>query len=123
MPETSYDKIKKLLLKKQKEINQQLASLAQDDSMMNDSLAESSELGTDSWREDVQAKMAAIKNDLKNMAHKIKESLLKLERGTYGKCDHCGQEIASQRLEAIPFATACQTCLLRTAKHLKQSFV
>jgi RNA polymerase-binding protein DksA len=37
-------------------------------------------------------------------------ALAKIESGTYGICERCGQPIAPERLEALPWATLCIDC-------------
>ena len=37
----------------------------------------------------------------------VERALLKLDDGTYGSCDVCGEPIGSERLEAIPWAVRC----------------
>jgi DnaK suppressor protein len=41
---------------------------------------------------------------------KINEALARLEEGKYGYCFECGDEIAEQRLRALPFAVRCKDC-------------
>lgn len=41
---------------------------------------------------------------------KIDEAITRLDAGEYTKCEDCGEEIAPERLEAIPFATQCIEC-------------
>lgn len=41
---------------------------------------------------------------------KINEALSRLEEGAYGYCFECGDEIAKQRLRALPFAVRCKDC-------------
>jgi DnaK suppressor protein len=41
---------------------------------------------------------------------KVNAALERLEEGTYGYCYACGEEIASQRLQALPFAARCLDC-------------
>jgi DnaK suppressor protein len=41
---------------------------------------------------------------------KINEALARLEDGKYGYCFECGDEIAEQRLRALPFAVRCKDC-------------
>jgi DnaK suppressor protein len=41
---------------------------------------------------------------------KIDESLRKLEEGTYGICEDCGEEINAERLKILPFAICCRDC-------------
>jgi DnaK suppressor protein len=37
----------------------------------------------------------------------VERALEKLDDGTYGTCDACGEPIGEDRLEAIPWATLC----------------
>jgi DnaK suppressor protein len=41
---------------------------------------------------------------------KIDEALSRLEEGAYGYCFECADEIAPQRLRALPFAVRCKDC-------------
>lgn len=40
----------------------------------------------------------------------IKLALRRIDEGQYGKCIHCGQAIASERLQALPFTNTCISC-------------
>jgi RNA polymerase-binding transcription factor DksA len=40
----------------------------------------------------------------------ISDALRRLEAGTYGRCERCGNEVSAARLEAIPHARFCVTC-------------
>lgn len=40
----------------------------------------------------------------------IDVALKRIEEGTYGNCENCGQAISSERLEAIPWTTWCIDC-------------
>jgi DnaK suppressor protein len=40
----------------------------------------------------------------------IEEALYRMEKGTYGVCRDCGEEIAEPRLNAIPWTRVCITC-------------
>jgi len=51
-----------------------------------------------------------------NSEHVLKEidrALVKIESGTFGTCETCGQPIAEERLAAIPYATQCIDCKRR----------
>ncbi len=41
---------------------------------------------------------------------KIDHSLEKIEMGTYGECEECGEEIGFARLKARPVASLCIDC-------------
>ena len=40
----------------------------------------------------------------------IESALLRIEDGTYGFCEECGEKIADGRLKILPFATVCVEC-------------
>ncbi|MBC7690360.1 MAG: TraR/DksA C4-type zinc finger protein [Methylotenera sp.] len=41
---------------------------------------------------------------------KIDEALKRIEEGTFGECEECGEDIELRRLEARPTATLCVSC-------------
>jgi DnaK suppressor protein len=41
---------------------------------------------------------------------KIDQAILRLEEGTYGRCQECDIEIPAPRLRALPFAALCRDC-------------
>lgn len=55
----------------------------------------------------------AILEKHKDTLNKIDEALRKLDEGTYGKCNDCGQEISEKRLNVLPFAIYCVDCQQR----------
>ena len=40
----------------------------------------------------------------------INAALLRIEAGTFGRCDRCARPIAKARLEIIPYADTCVPC-------------
>lgn len=45
--------------------------------------------------------------DLKKRERDIKSALTRMDEGSYGTCDVCGEEITLERLEANPAANTC----------------
>ena len=43
----------------------------------------------------------------------LDKALARVEDGSYGVCEVCGQDIAPERLAARPAATRCITCASR----------
>ena len=41
---------------------------------------------------------------------KIDEAIRKLDEGTYGICEDCGEEISEERLKILPYAIYCIDC-------------
>lgn len=49
----------------------------------------------------------AVHDRLQTTLADVERALAKLDEGTYGTCDVCGEPIGDERLEAIPWATLC----------------
>lgn len=43
----------------------------------------------------------------------IDRAVERLETGTYGTCETCGQKIEPERLRVVPYAVACRRCALK----------
>ena len=51
-----------------------------------------------------------VGNSLVVTEEKLRRALAKLEEGSYGRCDRCGNPIAPARLEAAPESVRCIDC-------------
>ncbi|MDH4226363.1 MAG: RNA polymerase-binding protein DksA [Deltaproteobacteria bacterium] len=51
-----------------------------------------------------------VKDRERKLVAKIKEALGRIEDGTYGICESCGEPISTKRLEARPVTTSCIEC-------------
>ena len=58
----------------------------------------------------------AMEANLESLMAEVQHALHKFEQGTYGVCDDCGQQIAYERLEALPHASLCITCKAQREK-------
>ncbi len=58
-------------------------------------------------QEDIEFALVQMKSETLN---KINDAVARLERGDYGFCYECGEEIAEKRLRALPFAVRCKDC-------------
>jgi RNA polymerase-binding transcription factor DksA len=52
----------------------------------------------------------ALAETLSSSLAEVRSALSKLDLGTYGKCERCGEQISEVRLEAVPTARLCMTC-------------
>jgi DnaK suppressor protein len=52
----------------------------------------------------------ALAAKLREALREVEVALGKLDTGTYGVCEACGQQIDSARLEAMPTARLCINC-------------
>jgi DnaK suppressor protein len=58
-------------------------------------------------QEDIELALIQMKAETLS---KIDEALARLEKGTFGLCTECGEEISERRLRALPFALRCKDC-------------
>ena len=52
----------------------------------------------------------ALGNEARQEIAKISAALRRMDSGEYGLCTECGDEIASSRLDAYPYADECIDC-------------
>ncbi len=55
-------------------------------------------------------KELSILENSRDILAKVEEALGRIDEGTYGICDVCGEAIPVARLEALPYAKMCVTC-------------
>jgi len=52
----------------------------------------------------------SLEENSEQVLRAIDGALRRIDEGTYGTCETCGQPISEERLEAIPYATQCIDC-------------
>ncbi len=57
-----------------------------------------------------RAEVEALATSLQDTLEEVDDALRKMDAGTYGACEGCGQPIAPARLEAKPTARLCMEC-------------
>ncbi|MBI3647775.1 MAG: TraR/DksA C4-type zinc finger protein [Actinobacteria bacterium] len=57
-----------------------------------------------------RSRLIAVAKALRSNLRDVERALAKMELGTYGACERCGQPVGLDRLEAIPWATLCIAC-------------
>jgi DnaK suppressor protein len=57
-----------------------------------------------------RGKVLALIDRLRSQLRDVERALRKIEDGSYGLCERCGQPISPERLEALPYSTLCVTC-------------
>ena len=58
----------------------------------------------------------AAHDRLQDTLAEVRRAQDKVDEGTYGTCDVCGEQIAEARLEAMPWAVRCVTCAAAAAR-------
>lgn len=69
--------------------------------------ADFSEQATEQENEEV---LVQLKADAEQQLVDVNHALLKLKTGDFGYCEKCGDDIATARLEALPFTRFCIQC-------------
>ncbi len=56
----------------------------------------------------------------RNKLREIDNAIYKIDDGTYGICDECGEIISKKRLSIIPYSNLCITCKSKIEKEEKE---
>lgn len=62
----------------------------------------------------------ALETSVQGMLRMVEDALRKLDAGTYGVCERCGQPIDIERLRALPFARLCIRCKTEEERERRQ---
>jgi DnaK suppressor protein len=65
------------------------------------------DIGTDVFEAE---QVIALERTEEELLEQVERALARMDAGTYGACERCGQPIAEERLEALPYATLCVNC-------------
>jgi DnaK suppressor protein len=96
-----------------KRLNEQRDTLISDAGIALNALPDETifpELGDQASAEIDRNFMLKLKGRERKLLNKIDEVIEKIDNGTYGVCEACGEEINIKRLEARPVTTMCIEC-------------
>jgi len=65
------------------------------------------DVGTENY--DQEFTLSLIENDQETL-DQVHDALRRIEAGTFGRCEECGELIAKPRLQALPYARYCIGC-------------
>ena len=107
-----YNELKQMLLGRRRELQAQVHDKMRDVRATGEvtKLSEVFDAGESSEadiQEDIELALIQMKSETLN---RVDDALARLEQGTYGNCFDCGEEIAENRLRALPFAVRCKDC-------------
>ena len=106
-----YEELKRMLVERQREIMNEVQGKIRDvraeGADKDHEVLDPGETSEVDIQEDIEFALIQMKAETLN---KINEALARLEEGTYGRCFECAEEIAEQRLRALPFAVRCKDC-------------
>jgi DnaK suppressor protein len=108
MNKAQQKKFKALLESKRDEIIKKAQETLKEDMMLDASdLPDEMDLASSEY---LQSFTFRLRGREKAFLDKIHKALLKIEDGTFGKCEECEEEISVKRLEARPETTLCIRC-------------
>jgi DnaK suppressor protein len=61
------------------------------------------------------AKELSIEQNTLDLLDKANRALARIEAGTYGLCESCGNAIPVERLDVLPYSTVCVACASKSS--------
>lgn len=108
MNKAKLKKFQQLLEDKRNEIVQRARqTLDQDMTLDADDLPDEMDLASSEY---LQSFTFRLRGREKTFLEKIQKALERIEEGTFGDCEECGEPISEKRLEARPETTLCIRC-------------
>lgn len=77
------------------------------------------DLGDQATAESDRNFLLRLRGREQKLLKKIEDAIERIESGTYGKCESCGEKISLKRLEARPVTTLCIDCKTRQEEEEK----
>jgi RNA polymerase-binding transcription factor DksA len=60
-----------------------------------------------------RSRLSALIAQADEQLAEVQAALVRLAEGSYGQCERCGEQIAAERLEALPATRTCRDCAAR----------
>ncbi|OGG02993.1 hypothetical protein A2W14_04425 [Candidatus Gottesmanbacteria bacterium RBG_16_37_8] len=99
------------LIKLRKIVEKRISSLKLQDPFSDpDRLNDNAASDTEAKEESSHDRMEALEKVLKRNLEEINLALIRIKKGTYGKCQNCGKMIDTDRLAIKPTALYCVSC-------------
>jgi RNA polymerase-binding protein DksA len=61
----------------------------------------------------------SLSENVKDILKRVNEAIDRIESGTFGVCELCGDKIMEERLKALPYANLCISCKQKEEKALR----
>jgi len=108
--------LKGILEDRRREIHEKLRSLRESIPSGTADVRDAEEQSVDDFVQEVDLALMQMKSET---LKKIDQALLRLEEGSYGRCQECDLEIPAPRLKALPFAALCRDCQAETESDVR----
>lgn len=113
MTARNYEPMRRKLIQERERVEQLVRAESEKRTSMSDTADQErygnhpGDEGTETFEKEASL---AMQGNLEVILDEIDHALHKMEAGTYGRCDECGNEIPFERLEVRPQATLCIQC-------------
>lgn len=112
MPETDREALRERLLARKRELWEEIRRevfhrLGEDNARQFERALDAADSSVVDLLEDTGLSLADLRID---ELTRIDETLAKIENGTYGICNDCGEPIGEERLKVMPYAVYCVRC-------------
>jgi DnaK suppressor protein len=87
-----------------------IAALAADNQAPQDDAGIGNHLADDATEVFARERDMALRSNSQELLVQVEAAIKRMDEGRYGTCARCGQQIAPDRLEALPYAIYCITC-------------
>ena len=101
-------RLRNYLLEEQANLQQQLTSL--DNAVQEANVGLGNHMAEDATAAFDQAATVSLRRGHELALKEVERALHRMDEGTYGRCERCGDEIDFARLKAVPQASLCMTC-------------
>lgn len=102
-----YDVLRRMLEERRGEIQEKLRAIREEIPSYQDEVRDTEEQSVTDFAQEMDFALMEMKAQT---LIRIDEALQRVDQGTYGTCDECGQDLAEARLLAVPFALLCLEC-------------
>jgi DnaK suppressor protein len=107
MDQQTADRLRERLETERGEVRRQLDDLGarrDEDPELDEGFADAGQAAAE------RANLLTLVRSLRDTLQDVEQALERMEAGTYGLCERCGQPIGDERLEALPAARLCMSC-------------
>lgn len=123
MGKRNIESMKKLLLKMKEEIINEISDSVSEEDVKMEKEGDVGDIhDTFVASREKEFKLLMTDRERKKLAQ-IEEAIKKIEEGTYGECEVCGEKIPFKRLRIMPFTKLCVECQEKSEKneqHMQQ---
>jgi len=111
MDQQTADRLRKRLETERGEVRRQLEDLGArqdaegiEDPELDEGFADAGQAAAE------RANLLTLVRSLRDTLRDVEQALERMDAGSYGLCERCGQPIGDERLEALPAARLCLAC-------------